>query len=90
MQKGTFDPISIVFIVLVIAVFYFLIFLPAQRERKQHEKMLKELKAGDKVILSCGIYGTIGKIEEDTVHLKIADKTTIVVAKNSISSVLKE
>jgi len=90
MQKGTFDPISIVFIALVIAVFYFLIFLPAQRERKQHEKMLKELKSGDKVILSCGIYGTIGKIEEDTVHLKIADKTTIVVAKNSISSVLKE
>ncbi len=90
MPKGAFDPLGLSFIVLIIVIFYVLLILPAQREKKAHEKMLKNLKAGDKVILSSGIYGTIGKIDENTVHLKIADKTTIVVAKNSISTVVKE
>lgn len=90
MPKGAFDPLGLSFIVLIIVIFYVLLILPAQREKKAHEKMLKELKAGDKVILSSGIYGTIGKIDEKTVHLKIADKTTIVVAKNSIATVVKE
>ncbi len=90
MPKGGFDPVGLSLIVLIVIIFYVLVILPAQREKKAHEKMLKELKTGDKVILSCGIYGTVGKIDEQRVHLKIADKTIIVVTKNSIASVLKE
>lgn len=59
--------------VVVMGIFYVMLILPQQRQRKKLQAMLTALKAGDKIITNSGIYGTINGIDGDTVILKIAD-----------------
>jgi preprotein translocase subunit YajC len=56
---------------------YFLVIMPQQRQRKKMQAMLAELKAGDKVITSGGIYGTINGIDGDSVILKISSEPQV-------------
>jgi preprotein translocase subunit YajC len=53
--------------------FYFAIFRPQQKKQKEHEKLMKSLKAGDKVIASGGLVGVIVSVKEKTVTLRSAD-----------------
>ncbi len=62
---------------LMFAIMYFLVILPQQRQRKKMQAMLAELKAGDKVITSGGIYGTINGIDGDSVILKISSEPQV-------------
>lgn len=59
--------------VIVMVIFYVMLILPQQRQRKKTQAMLSALKAGDKVITTSGIYGTVNAIDGETVILKIAD-----------------
>ncbi len=62
---------------LMFAIMYFLVIMPQQRQRKKMRAMLAELKAGDKVITSGGIYGTINGIDGDSVILKISSEPQV-------------
>ncbi len=77
---------ALIWMVLLIAIFYFLLYRPQQKQRKQHEEFLKNLKKGDRVITAGGIIGEIKSIEDDTVNLKVAEGTIIKVFKQSITS----
>ena len=57
---GTFLPLILIF-----AVFYFLLIRPQQRKVKQHKEMLSNLKRGDKIITSGGIIGVINKVSDN-------------------------
>ncbi len=70
---------------IVLAIFYFLIILPAQRQRRRHQQMLSALKSGDKVITSGGIYGTVIGIHDEVVQLRIADQVRVEVARSHIA-----
>ena len=72
---------------IVLGIFYVMLILPQQRQRKKMQAMLSELKSGDKVITNAGIYGTISGIDGDTVILKIADQVKIRIARSAISQV---
>ena len=72
---------------IVLGIFYVMLILPQQRQRKKVQAMLSELKSGDKVITNAGIYGTISGIDGDTVILKIADQVKIRIARSAISQV---
>ena len=74
----------IIFLVVIFAVMYFLMIRPRQKQQKQHEAMMQELRAGDRVIIAGGIYGQIEKLGEDTVILKIESGATMRVARSSI------
>ncbi len=52
-------------------IFYFLLILPQQRRQKKWQHMLSELKAGDKVVTSGGIRGTIIALRDQYVHLRV-------------------
>jgi preprotein translocase subunit YajC len=69
--------------------FYFLMIRPQQKQRKEQENMLKNLKTGDKVVLTSGILGIIANVKEKTVTLKVADNVKIEVLRSSISGVTK-
>jgi preprotein translocase subunit YajC len=75
-------------IILIFAIFYFLLFLPMQRQRKQQQKMLAELQNGATVVTSGGIVGTIVSIaDDDTLVLRVKpDNVKIQVARSAISS----
>jgi preprotein translocase subunit YajC len=77
----------IVMMVIVLGIFYVMLILPQQRQRKKMQAMLAALKAGDKVITSSGIYGTINGIDGETVILKIADQVKIRIARSAIAQV---
>lgn len=71
--------------ILVIAIFYFVILLPMKRRQKKVQQFLEALKVGDRIVTSSGIYGTISKITDRTVKVKIADSVTIELSKAAIS-----
>ncbi len=81
---------ALIWMVLLIAIFYFLLYRPQQKQRKQHEEFLKNLKKGDRVITAGGIIGEIKSIEEDIVSLKVAEGTIIKVLKQSLTGYYQE
>ena len=62
---------------LMFAIMYFMVIMPQQRQRKKTQAMLGALKAGDKVITSGGIYGTISGIDGDSAILKISSEPQV-------------
>jgi preprotein translocase subunit YajC len=84
--------------VIIFGIFYFLVIRPQQKRQRQAQKerddMLNALKAGDKVITTGGIYGTIVAARDSSVTLRIADKVTIELLRSAVaglqSSDLKE
>ena len=76
-------------ILLIFGIFYFLLFLPMQRQRKQTQKMLAGLQNGSTFATSGGIIGTIVAIEDDTLVLRVKpDNVKIQVARSSVSSMI--
>ena len=71
-------------LVLVVAIFYFIILLPMKRKQQKVQAFLGSLKVNDKVITTGGIYGQITKLSDKSVQLQIADKIRIEVARAAI------
>lgn len=69
----------------ILVIFYFLLILPAQRQRKRTQRMLAALKTGDRVITSGGILGTVVGIKENSVTLRVADQVRIEVLRSAIA-----
>jgi preprotein translocase subunit YajC len=76
----------IIFLGLMFAGMWFLMIAPQRKKQKQHEKMLKELTAGDNVITTGGIYGTITSVKEDRFVVKVADNSRIEFAKSAVAN----
>jgi preprotein translocase subunit YajC len=90
LQAGASNPIvSFLPIILIFAIFYFLLFLPMQRQRKNQQKMLAELTNGAEVLTSGGIVGTIVSIEGDMLVLRVKpDGVKLQIARSAISSLV--
>jgi preprotein translocase subunit YajC len=71
-------------IVLIVAIFFFLVVLPMRKRQSKVQAFLTALKTGDKVITSGGIHGIITRVDENTLQLQIADKVRIDIARNAI------
>jgi preprotein translocase subunit YajC len=76
--------VMLVFLVVIFAVMYLLMIRPRQKQQKQHEAMMQELRVGDRVIIAGGIYGQIESLSEDTAILRIESGATMKVARSSI------
>ena len=79
-------------LILIFAVFYFLLVRPQQKKIKEHQNTLSHLKNGDKVQTVGGIFGVVKSIheKENTVDLEIANNVTIKILKQSIGDVVKD
>jgi preprotein translocase subunit YajC len=77
-------------LILIMVIFYFLMIMPAQRRQKKINEMLKNLKNGDKVVTTGGIYGTIVGLEDDAIQLRIAEQVKIKVSRNAIAGLQLE
>lgn len=69
---------------------YFLMIRPQQKRMKEREKMLSEIKKGDKVVMSSGIYGVITQIDDRTVIVQVADNVKLKFEKSAVATVLKD
>ena len=78
---GTFLPLILIF-----AVFYFLLIRPQQRKVKQHKEMLSNLKRGDKIITSGGIIGAITKVSDNReLTVEISENVEIKIAPGMVA-----
>jgi len=77
---------SFVPLILIFVVFYFLLIRPQQKKAKEHQNFLSNLKKGERVITSGGIYGRITGLTDNVVTLEIADGVTIKVLRSAILS----
>ena len=69
---------SLLPLVALFAIFYFLVIRPQQNQAKKHKEMLSALQKGDKVITNGGLIGEVVKAEEDSIKLKLNDDGVIV------------
>jgi preprotein translocase subunit YajC len=77
-------------ILLIFGIFYFLLFLPMQRQKKNQQKMLSSLQNGNTVLTSGGIVGTIISIgDDDTLVLRVKpDNIKLQVARSAVSNLV--
>ena len=73
-------PLALMFVVI-----YFLLIRPASKQRKEHQKLLGELKKDDEVVTSGGVYGRILTIDDRIVTLEVADKVKIRILRDRIA-----
>jgi preprotein translocase subunit YajC len=72
-------------ILLMIAVFYFLVMRPMKKQEEQRKQRLSEIKRGDKVVLTGGLLGRVSRVDDDVVVLEIAEKVKVRVLKKDIA-----
>jgi preprotein translocase subunit YajC len=72
---------SLVPLILIFVIFYFLLIRPQQKRAKEHKNMIDNLKKGDKIITSGGIYGVIEAVGTNTITIKVAENTRVKVGK---------
>ena len=87
-DSGGGGIITLVWFGLIFVVMYLLLIRPQRKKQKEHERLLKDLKKGDKVITSGGMFGTIFAIDEERnrVVIKINDTTKLEFLKSSIAA----
>lgn len=76
---------SLIFPLLLIAIFYFLFFRPQNKRQKERTAMLGSLKKGDKVVTIGGLHGTIVDLNDQTVTIKVNDTTRLVFERAAIN-----
>ena len=82
---------GILFIIVIAFLLLWLIVVRPQRKRQnQQQEMLGDLRVGDEVLTAGGIYGTISRLDEDQVTVRIAPKTEVLVARRAIAGVTRE
>jgi preprotein translocase subunit YajC len=72
------------------AIWYFLVIRPQQQQRRKTQEMLANLKTGDRVLTSGGIYGAIVSFRNGVVQLQIANQVKVDVARSAITGVVTE
>jgi len=78
---GQFLPIVLLFLGM-----WFLIIAPQRKRQKAHDKMLSEIKKGDEIVTTGGLFGTVTRVKDDRFVVEIADNTRIELGKGFVSS----
>ena len=89
---GGGDIFSMMFpLVLIFAVFYFLLIRPQQKKMKDHREMLAAVRRGDKVVTGGGIIGTVAKVtSDDELQVEIAEGVKVKISRSTLASVMSK
>jgi len=84
-----FDLFSLLPLILIFVVFWFLLIRPQQKKMKQHREMIAAIRRGDRILTSGGIFGTVTKVlGESELQVEIADGVRVRIARGTVSEVL--
>jgi len=83
--QGPSPLLNMMPLVLIFAVFYFVMWAPIRKKQKALEQLVESLKKGDKVVTNGGLYGEVVKTEDGTVILKLAENVKVKVARRAIA-----
>lgn len=76
-------------LVFIFIIFYFLLIRPQQKRQKDHEKLVSAIKTGDEVVTSSGIHGTVANVKDKTLIIKIADNVKVEFDRAAVAAVKK-
>lgn len=83
------DPwLSMLPLVIIFVVFYFLLIRPQQKRQKEHQNLIAKLAVGDEVVTAGGVLGKITEVADSFVHVEVADGVVIKVQRPTIGAVL--
>ncbi len=88
-KKGAGDPtMTIIMMVGMVAIFYFMIIMPQRKQQKARSTMLDALKVGDKILTTGGIYGLITKMDKGggSIRVRVAQGVEFRMARSAIAS----
>jgi preprotein translocase subunit YajC len=80
---------SLIPIILMFVIFYFLLIRPQQKKTKEHREMITRLKKGDRIITSGGLHGRITAVNDATMTVEIADKVRVKIARGNVGQVVQ-
>ncbi|OEU65313.1 MAG: preprotein translocase subunit YajC [Desulfobacterales bacterium S5133MH16] len=80
---------SLIPIVLMFVIFYFLLIRPQQKKTKDHREMINRLNKGDRIITSGGLHGRITAVSDTTMTVEIADKVRVKIARGNVAQILQ-
>ena len=86
-QSGLGGLAQLLPIVLIIAVFYFLLIRPQQKRQRQLQETISSLKIGDRVITTGGIIGVITTIRDTSFLIRTADKSILEIARSAVADI---
>lgn len=76
-------------IAFIVLIFYFLVFLPMQRQKKQQAQMLAGLQTGNEVLTTGGIVGTIVSVEDDNLILRVKpDNVKLMIKRSAVAGLV--
>ena len=88
MQQGNFLA-SLLPLVVLFAIFYFLVIKPQQKQQKEHAKMVQSLQKGDKIVTSGGLICEVVKPEDDFIKVKLNDDVIVRIAREFVAKKLE-
>lgn len=80
---------SLLPLIIIFAIFYFLVIRPQQQQAKKHKEMISSLTKGDKIVTNGGLIAEVVKPEENFIKVKLNDDTIVKVDKNFIAKKLE-
>ena len=80
--------INLLFLGGFVLIFYFLLWRPQSKRRKEHQALMSGLEKGDEVVTAGGIVGQVNKVEDDFVKIQVADDMELRVQKSAIGATL--
>ena len=90
-QPATNPLVSFLPLVFIVAIFYFLVFMPMQRQKKQQASMLASLQAGNEVVTTGGIVGTIVSVAQDTLIVRVKpDNIKLQITRSAVASMVNQ
>jgi preprotein translocase subunit YajC len=75
---------------LIIAVFYVLLIRPQQKRQKQLQETISQLKAGDRIVTTGGVIGTITTVRDTSFLIRSADKSILEIARSAVAGIDEE
>ena len=81
---------SLVPLVVIFGIFYLLLIMPMRKRQKKHQEMLKAITKGDNVVTTGGMFGTVVEVQDDIVHLRVADNVKLRVALSAVAGLAKD
>jgi len=84
-QGGAGGIMSFAPIIVLFAIFYFLMIRPQQKRAKAHKEMLSKTAKGDYIVTTGGLHGRVTAVSENTLTIEVADKVRVKVEKNAVA-----
>ncbi len=73
----------------ILGIFYFLLGRPQQKQAKEHQRMVNDLKRGDRILTQGGLYGSVQSVKGKVIEVKISEETKVLIDKSYVAKVVQ-